>query len=181
MAIALSSFLHASALVLAADGRLQTSFSSIAASSNSGAAAIRRAFSLSTGLPFIVPTVQIRRGPVSGVPIERTAGWCAVGCSIHGPGVCFVSIFHSFVCLALTIHSSRRLTARLTSSVRRWAGALFQTGRRTAANSLASWRATYSGCTANMTVGFAVLILFFSLAGSPAQMLVGTAPTALTR
>ena len=97
LAIALSSFLHASALVLAADGRLQTSFSSIAASSNSGAAAIRRAFALSTGLPFIVPTVQIRRGPVSGVPIERTAGWCAVGCSIHGPGVCFVSIFHSFI------------------------------------------------------------------------------------
>lgn len=74
LAIALSSFLHASALVLAADGRLQTSFSSIAASSNSGAAAIRRAFSLSTGLPFIVPTVQILRGPVSAVPTERTDG-----------------------------------------------------------------------------------------------------------
>ena len=53
LAIALSSFLHASALVLAADGRLQTSFSSIAASSSSGAAAIRRA--LANCSPMLCP------------------------------------------------------------------------------------------------------------------------------
>ena len=62
--------------------------SAMSASSSSGAAAIRRALALSTGFPFIVPTVQILRGPASGVPAERTAGWIVVGCSVHGPGVC---------------------------------------------------------------------------------------------
>lgn len=66
--------------------------SAMSASSNSGAAAIRRALALSTGFPFIVPTVQILRGPASGVPTERTAGWSAVGCNVHGPGVCFAFI-----------------------------------------------------------------------------------------
>ena len=66
--------------------------SAMSASSSSGAAAIRRALALSTGFPFIVPTVQILRGPASGVPTERTAGWSAVGCNVHGPGVCFAFI-----------------------------------------------------------------------------------------